>query len=90
MEWSSGLFGLMLMVLLWSGLIALAVWLVRSLFPLTQKPWDQFGLDLEAGEILERRYARGEIGPAEYDVMKETLSRLGETKNAETRRNRKR
>ncbi len=70
-----GVFGLVLMVLFWGGLIALAVWLVRALFPQADRPPAQpTGRDLSAGEILDRRYARGEISREEYDLMKETLS----------------
>lgn len=71
----SGLLGLVVMVLFWSGVAALAVWLVRSLFPQAEKLAEQVGSrELNAREILDRRYARGEINREEYDVMKETLA----------------
>jgi putative membrane protein len=70
-----GLWGLLLMVLLWVGLIALAVWLVRALFP--QADRSQGGPAVQgpgARDILDRRYARGEITREEYEVIRETLS----------------
>ncbi len=71
----SGLAGLLLMVLFWGGLIALAVWLVRPLFPRVEKLAGQSSFrELDAQEILDRRYARGELDREEYDMMKETLS----------------
>jgi putative membrane protein len=70
-----GPFGLVLMVLFWGGLIALGMWLVRALFPqVGQPPAESPTPGVDAREILERRYARGEISRAEYDLMKETLS----------------
>jgi putative membrane protein len=69
-----GILGLLLMVLLWGGLIALAVWLVRSLFPqATQPPAAAGGQGVSAREILDRRYARGEISREEYDMKKEAI-----------------
>ncbi len=72
MGWGMG-FGLLLMVGFWAALIALGVWLVGTLFPHANRP-RATGHDLSAREILDRRYARGEISPAEYDVMKQAIS----------------
>ena len=70
-----GLFGLVFMVLIWGALIALTLWLVRALFPAGVKPAEQPGRgELSAGEILARRYARGEIDQTEYHLMKVTLA----------------
>ena len=70
-----GIFGLVLMVLFWGGLIALAVWLVRSLFPhTTQPPAPSWGSGLSARDILDRRFARGEINLEEYNLMKASMS----------------
>jgi uncharacterized membrane protein len=54
-------------------LIALAVGIVWALFPRSggRAPADQVP---GAREILDRRYARGEINREQYDLMKETLS----------------
>ena len=70
-----GVFGLLLMILFWVGLIALAVWLVRALFPSVDRPpASPRGHGLGAREILDRRFARGEISREEYDLMRETIS----------------
>ena len=70
-----GVFGLVLMILFWVGLIALGVWLVRALFPsANQPPASPNHRSLGAREILDRRFARGEISREEYDLMRETLS----------------
>jgi uncharacterized membrane protein len=62
----------LLMVLFWVGLIALGVWLVRALFPhIHQAPPQE--RELSAREILDRRFARGEITPEEYAAMKQAL-----------------
>lgn len=68
--WGMGL-GLLVMIVIWGGLIALGVWLVRALFPRVGQP---AGRDLTAREILDRRFARGEISPEEYDVIRRAIS----------------
>jgi putative membrane protein len=74
MGWGMG-FGLLFMLLFWGALIALAVWLIRALFPAAgQPPARPTGRDLNAREILDRRFARGEISREEYDLMRETIS----------------
>ncbi len=74
MGWGMG-FGLLFMLLFWGALIALAVWVVRVLFPPAgHPPAPPTGRDLSAREILDRRFARGEISREEYDLMKETIS----------------
>jgi uncharacterized membrane protein len=61
----SGL-GLLLMILALGGLIALAVRLVWSIFPRSgQAPGSLASRNPAAREILERRYARGEISQEE-------------------------
>ena len=72
----TGLFGLVLMLLFWGGLIALALWLVRSLFPQALRSPERAAYrEANAREILDRRFARGEIDRDEYNRMRETLSR---------------
>lgn len=66
-----GWFGLLFMFLFWGGLIALAIWLVRALFPQTNSPASQ--REPTATEILNLRYARGEISREEYQARRETL-----------------
>jgi putative membrane protein len=70
-----GLFGVVLLFLLWAGLIAVAVWLVRALFPNAgQPPASSAKGGSSAREILDRRYARGEINREEYDLIVQTIS----------------
>ena len=70
-----GVFGLLLMLLFWFGLILLSVWIVRSLFQGEIKT----GRNTNDGhetikEIPDKRYARGEIDRDQYEAMKkETL-----------------
>jgi putative membrane protein len=73
MGWGMGL-GLLLMIAFWVGLIALGVWLVRALFPLAVQPPTAAGQGLSARDILDRRFARGELGPEEYDLMRQAIS----------------
>jgi len=69
-----GILGLLLMVLFWGGLIALVIWLVRSIFPVSQQtPKPTAGIEPNALEILGERYARGEITREQYDMMKQDL-----------------
>ena len=63
--------GLLVMIIIWGVLIALGVWLVRGLFPHVSPP---AGRDLTAREILDRRFARGEISLEQYQAMKESIS----------------
>ena len=69
-----GVFGLVLMLVFWGGLIALAVWLVSVLFPRndrdTSASTDQ---DLSAREMLDRRYARGEITRDQYELIRQNI-----------------
>ncbi len=68
-----GLGGGLIMVLVWGGLILLAVWLVKSLFPAnSQTPRPDQGTS--ASEILRQRYARGEITREQYEALKRDLA----------------
>lgn len=65
---------LLLLVPFWIGLIILAIWLVRSLFTYSQKfPGDQKNREQNASEIINMRYARGEITRKQYEMMKSDL-----------------
>lgn len=70
-----GVIGLILMVLFWGGLVFVAVWLVKSLFENRQHPSQNAPIDIQpsAREILDRRYARGEITREQYDLIKNDL-----------------
>lgn len=70
------LWGAFMMLVFWGGLIALAVWAVRSLAG---------GGDSEAGQdgdarthralsVAEERYARGEISREEFQQIKSDLT----------------
>lgn len=65
---------LLLLVPFWIGLILLAIWLVRSLFTYRQSvsgyPNDR---ERNVSEIIDMRYARGEITREQYDLMKSDL-----------------
>jgi putative membrane protein len=69
-----GVFGLLLMLLFWFGLILISVWIVRSLFRGDIKT----GRNPSDGhetikEILDKRYARGEIDRDQYEEMKKEI-----------------
>jgi putative membrane protein len=69
-----GILGLILMLVFWGGLIALAIWLVKTLFASSQQSSGSAqGRELSAGEILNQRYARGEITREQYELMKQDL-----------------
>lgn len=66
-----GFFGLRLvaMLILWSGLIFSAVWLVRAIFrgAATERT---LGNPQTARDILDQRYVRGEITHEQYELLK--------------------
>ena len=64
-----GGFGMLFGGLLWIAVIALVAWGATSLFPGRRE-----GGQETAMEILKRRYATGEISPAEYQQAKKDLS----------------
>lgn len=68
-----GLTGLLFMFLFLVGMIVLAIWLVSVLFPRTARPMTLDDQDLSARQILDRRYARGEITREQYKTMKQDI-----------------
>ena len=64
---------LLLLLIFWGGLILLAVLLVRGLFREggSKRSSPQ---PLSAREILDQRYARGEITREEYELIKKDIS----------------
>lgn len=73
-----GLIGLFLMIVFWGGLILLAVWLVRVIFPgsrvshpAAKTPSKE---NESASEILAQRYARGEITREQFEIMKQDIN----------------
>ena len=69
--WFGG-FGIVFMWLFWIGVIALSIWLIASLFPKPKQVNNAAGKPT-ALEILQRRYARGEVTPEEYAEMRRDL-----------------
>jgi putative membrane protein len=62
------------MLLFWAALILGAVWLARSLFqPSHSASGSMVGTSLSARQILEQRYARGEITREQYLLMSKDL-----------------
>ena len=69
--WGGMVFGGIMMLLFWGGLITLIIWAVKSIS--TRSNTRINGLEPSAREILDRRYAQGEIDRDEYERMKEDL-----------------
>ncbi len=65
------LIGTGMMVLFWVAIILLVVWVVRSLFPRERRSGHE-----QALEILQQRYARGEISAAEYEQARARLEEI--------------
>lgn len=61
------------MVLFWGGLIVVAIWAVRALSGSGRSP--SGGGRKGALEILEERFARGEIDADEFEQRRATLER---------------
>lgn len=68
--------GLILMLLFWGGLIFGGVWLVKTIFTSGQQtPSGMASLEQTSPrDILDQRYARGEISKDEYDQIKNDLT----------------
>ena len=76
-----GGYGLLMSVIVWIGLIVLGVWLLAKLFPSGSSSGNGNGgtglsraTDSETPmEILQRRYARGELTKEEYETIRHDL-----------------
>jgi len=71
-----GLVGLLLMFLFVGGLILLAVWAVKAIFvnsSSSQSSTPESSSHSTAQEILDQRYARGEITRQQYELMKQDI-----------------
>jgi putative membrane protein len=74
-----GWLGLILLLLFWMILIAGAVWLMKSIFPGVSQSKDSVDLSqMSAREILDQRYARGELTREHYLAMVEDLNEGGQ------------
>jgi len=73
---------MMIFMILGGGLLLLvtllaSTWLIGELFPRAAQQPASAGRELSAREILDRRFARGEISREEYAAMKDTLAETG-------------
>ena len=69
-----GPWGWVVMILFWGLLILGGVWLIRSaLSGWANNPPHRPDTGQNAREILDRRYAHGEIDRNEYEIMKKDL-----------------
>ncbi len=68
--------GLILMILFWGGLTLGGVWLVKTFFTGGQqsRAGDMTPKQASPREILDQRYARGEISREEYEQIKSDLT----------------
>lgn len=75
MGFGFGALGLILMLVFWLVVIGLAVWLLSNLFPRATDAFRTPKSDSSESplEILQQRYARGEISRAEYNEMRKEL-----------------
>lgn len=75
MMWGYGAWGGLWMLLLLAGIVVLAVWAVQQFTPSKRPPTQQStGRPLQ---ILEERYARGEIDRDEFLARRTDLERSG-------------
>ena len=65
--------GGLFMVLFWVVLIVAAVWLANGLLGARARSVDSSSRNLGAQEILDQRFARGEITREQYNLMKQDL-----------------
>lgn len=69
-----GVLGLVFMILFWCVIVVGAIFLVRGLFPAGADS-ERSGpkQDYTARDVLDQRYARGEIDRESYELMKQDL-----------------
>lgn len=79
--WGPMLFGGLMMILFWAAVVALVVLLVRWLAGLgparEQRPYKSSAI-----EILEERFARGEIGREEFEDRRRVLGGQADVRSA--------
>lgn len=69
-----GIGGFIGMVLVWILLIVGAVWLIKQIFSgSASRPGNTPGEEERAIDILDKRYARGDLDREEYERMKNDL-----------------
>lgn len=75
MGWGGMLFGGVFMLLLWGGLLALIFWAVKTMSSNASFPGSRsHQKEISAREILDQRYASGEIDREEYELIKSDIS----------------
>lgn len=66
--------GFIWMLLFWVGIILLAVWLIAVLFPASPpSSGNRSNTRASTREILDQRYAQGELSREQYEEMRQTL-----------------
>ena len=71
-----GIMGGLFMIIFWVGVTALVIWLVRVLFQGSGRQSGPTQIPkMSAQEILDRRYARGELSREEYELTKQDLAK---------------
>ena len=76
LSWAWMMFGGLMMLLFWGGFFALVVLVLRAFSGSRQLAGSAAPPTLTSNtalEILKERYARGEIGKAEYEEMRDDL-----------------
>jgi len=68
MGFGMGLFGGFFMLIFWFAIIALVIVAVRALYPNDRRGEHEMALD-----VLQRRFAAGEISQAEFEQARRTL-----------------
>jgi putative membrane protein len=68
-------FGIIWMLLFWGGLILLAFWLLAQLFPVSPRSplSNSHHSPIATRDILDQRYARGELSREQYEEMRQTI-----------------
>ncbi len=69
MGWGGGLM-VVFMLVFWIAVILLVWWLIKQ----TVRPGEAGGKE-SARELLDKRYARGDLSKKEYEEMKRTLGK---------------
>lgn len=70
-----GIFGMLMMVLFWGGLLFLGIWIARELMGSGGRLSDPSNKNHRSPrETLDARYARGEIDRDTYEQIKRDLS----------------
>jgi putative membrane protein len=71
--WGMGGFGIILNIALWVLLIAGIIWLVRRLLQSEGRRRSETESGSRALDILNERYARGEIDQSQYESIKRDI-----------------